>query len=272
MIVGRVMGANTQVFLTAESIFSKFRLISILDVLIVAILFYLLYTFIRGTRAVPIIYGILILVFLWILARALQLTVLMFILQYSLTALVVAIPIVFQPELRNALIKLGRTKITGGFFELKKSELNEVIETIVESCEILSRQKTGALIVLARFDHLREHLEKGKSINADLSTELLLNIFSPKAPLHDGAAIISGNKIKAAGAVLPLSDSKFDYHLGTRHRAALGLSSISDAIVLIVSEETGNISLAIDGILETDLKPEQISEKLKKILIAKRNG
>ena len=196
----------------------------------------------------------------------------MFILQYSLTALVVAIPIVFQPELRNALIKLGRTKFTGGFLDLKKRELHEVIEIIVESCEILSKQKIGALIVLARSDRLREHVEKGKSLNAELSTELLINIFSPKAPLHDGAVIIAGNKIIAAGAVLPLSDSKFDYHLGTRHRAAIGLSSISDAIVLVVSEETGRVSIAIDGVLETDLKPEQINEKLQGILSIKING
>lgn len=196
----------------------------------------------------------------------------MFILQYSLTALVVAIPIVFQPELRNALIKLGRTKFAGGFLTLRRRELEEAIEIIVESCEILSRQKTGALIVLARFDHLREHLERGKTLNAELSTELLLNIFSPKAPLHDGAVIIAGNKIKAAGAVLPLSDSKFDYHLGTRHRAAIGLSSISDSIVIVVSEESGKISMAIDSVLETDLKPEQLRNKLKSILSIKKNG
>lgn len=183
-----------------------------------------------------------------------------------------AIPIVFQPELRNALIKLGRTKFAGGFLTLRRRELEEVIETIVESCEILSRQKTGALIVLARSDHLREHLERGKTLDADLSTELLLNIFSPKAPLHDGAVIIAGNKIKAAGAVLPLSDSKFDYHLGTRHRAAIGLSSISDAVVLVVSEESGKISIAIDGVLETDLKVDQVRNKLKNILSIKKNG
>lgn len=194
----------------------------------------------------------------------------MFLLQYSLAALVVAIPIVFQPELRGALIKLGRTKITGGFFELRRQELNEAIKTIAQTCEILSEQKIGALIVLARQDRLREHLEKGKNINGDLSAELLLNIFSPKTPLHDGAVIISGNKIKAAGAILPLSDSKFDYHLGTRHRAALGLSSISDAIVLVVSEESGKTSIAIDGVLEQNLKPEQLEEKLRKILVARK--
>jgi len=266
------LGLNSQANSLFDTIFSNFHWISVLDILIVATLFYLFYTFIRGTRAVQIIYGIFVLVIIWAIAKVLQLNVLMFILQYSLTALVVAIPIVFQPELRNALIKLGRTKFAGGFLTLRRRELEEAIEIIVESCEILSRQKTGALIVLARFDHLREHLERGKTLNAELSTELLLNIFSPKAPLHDGAVIIAGNKIKAAGAVLPLSDSKFDYHLGTRHRAAIGLSSISDSIVIVVSEESGKISMAIDSVLETDLKPEQLRNKLKSILSIKKNG
>jgi diadenylate cyclase len=225
---------------------------------------------IRGTRAVQIIYGIIILVLIWVVARLLQLNTLIFILQNTLTALIIAIPVVFQPELRNALVKLGRTKITNTFWDLKKNELDKVIETISEASEELSKQKVGALIVLVRGDRLHELTEKAKVINADISTELILNIFAPKTPLHDGAIIITGNKIKAAGAVLPLSDSKFNYHLGTRHRAAIGLSTSSDALVIVVSEETGIISLAEDGLLESRLDKVRLKNLLEKALQGKK--
>jgi diadenylate cyclase len=242
----------------------------VIDILVVALLFYWFYTLIRGTRAVQIIYGIIILVLIWVVARLLQLNTLIFILQNTLTALIIAIPVVFQPELRNALVKLGRTKITNTFWDLKKNELDKVIETISEASEELSKQKVGALIVLVRGDRLHELTEKAKVINADISTELILNIFAPKTPLHDGAIIITGNKIKAAGAVLPLSDSKFNYHLGTRHRAAIGLSTSSDALVIVVSEETGIISLAEDGLLESRLDKVRLKNLLEKALQGKK--
>ncbi len=237
-----------------------------IDIVVVAIVFYWFYTLIRETRAIQIIYGILILVLIWFAGRLLQLHTLNFILQNALGALIIAIPVVFQPELRNALVKLGRTKISNNFWDLRKNELEDIIAIIRDVCEILSNHKTGAIIVLARNDRLKELVDKAKPINADISTELLLNIFTPKTPLHDGAVIISGNKIKAAGAILPLSESKFDYHFGTRHRAAIGLSASSDAIVIVVSEETGKISLAEDGILEKDLSAVQIGNRLKTLL------
>lgn len=260
------MGSSDQAFSLASAVFGQFNWLSVIDIVVVAVVFYWFYSLIRETRAVQIIYGILILVLIWIAGRLLQLHTLNFILQSALGALIIAIPVVFQPELRNALVKLGRTKISNNFWDLKKNELEEIIHTITEVCTILSKQKTGAIIVLARNDRLRELVEKAKPLNADISAELLINIFTPKTPLHDGAVIISGNKIKAAGAILPLSESRFDYHLGTRHRAAIGLSSNSDAVIIVISEETSKISLAEDGVLETDLSPVQIGNRLKNLL------
>lgn len=172
----------------------------------------------------------------------------------------------FQPELRSALFKLGRTKITSEFKQLTRTELEKVTDTLSESCDILSKQKHGAIIVLSRSDKLKEYLEEGRDLDARLSTEILLTIFSPKTPLHDGAVIITGSKIKAAGAILPLPEKKFSYQFGTRHRAAIELSSLTDAVVLVVSEETGNISLVIDGVIDKNLSRGTLKEKLNKLL------
>jgi diadenylate cyclase len=208
---------------------------------------------------------------IWIIARLLQLNVLIFILQNTLTALIVAIPVVFQPELRNALVKIGRTRLTNEFKDLKKKEAEQVVGIIVQACTILSTSKTGALIVLARSDRLKEHVEQGKTLDARLSLELLLTIFTPRSPLHDGAVIISGSKIKAAGAVLPLDNNKFSYKYGTRHKAAVGLSSSSDAVVIVVSEETGSISVTENGQIEP-IGIDDLNKKLRKLLSPKINS
>lgn len=260
------MGVFDETYSIAGSVFSKLSFLSILDIIIVAALLYWLYLLIKETRAVQILYGIALLFLIWIFGRILNLHALNLILRYALTAIVVAIPIVFQPELRSALEKIGRTKIVSDFSKLRKNQLLDVIATISQASHILSKEKIGALIVLSREQKLKEHVERGTLLDARLSTELILNIFSPKAALHDGAVVISGNKIKAAGVVLPLSDNKFDYRLGTRHRAAIGISSVSDAIVIIISEERGEISLAIDGILEAGFDEKSLFNRLAQLL------
>lgn len=265
------MGSSTAAFSLVASIFSRFSIISIVDILIVTTFFYFVYTLIKGTRAVQITYGIIFLVVVWLVARALALNTLIFILQRALTGILIAIPVVFQPELRSALFKLGRTKITSEFKQLTRTELEKVIDTLSESCEILSKQKHGAIIVLSRSDRLKEYLEEGRELDARLSTEMLLTIFSPNTPLHDGAIIITGSKIKAAGAILPLPEKKFSYQYGTRHRAAIELSTLTDAIVLVISEETGNISLVIDGIIDKDLDKKSLKEKLHKLLFGRKS-
>ena len=270
MVSSHVLGSSDQVISLVTSIFSKFSFISLVDILIVAALLYWTYQLIKGTRAVQIIYGILILVVIWLVAKLLQLHTLIFILQAALTMFVVAIPVVLQPELRNALFKLGRAKLGNEFTELKKNELDEVVKVLVKSCDALAKKKIGAIIVLSRTDKLSDIIDQSKFIDAAISIELILNIFTPKTPLHDGAIIISGTRIKAAGAILPLSDSPYDYHLGARHRAALGLSSTTDAVVLVVSEERGEISLSIDGILESNLSSEKLKTQLTELLSQKQ--
>jgi len=265
-----VLGSSSETISLVGAVFGQFTILSFVDILIVSILFYWLYSLIRETRAVPIIYGILLLAIIWLIAKVLQLNLLMFLLQNVLTALIVAIPVVFQPELRNALVKIGRTRISSNLLDLKKKDIDEVISVLSRSCRILAKNKTGALLVIARSDKLKEHIEKGQTLDARLTLDLLLTIFTPKSPLHDGAVIISGNRIKAARAILPLSaENRYSYQYGTRHKAAVGLSSVSDAVIIIVSEETGDISVSVNGEIYK-VEPTALEKELAKYLIVKK--
>lgn len=266
---GKVLGVTDQV----ANFWRVFALreypFAILDIILVAIIIYYVYAFLKETRAMRIVYGIIILFIFMLLGRLLQLSALNFILKYILTLIAVAIPVVFQPELRSLLERLGRTQLVADFRLLRKAEIEEVIRKIVEAATVCAKNQTGALIVIGQRTGLREYIETGTPLEAHLSTELLLNIFTSRAPLHDGAAIIMGNKIMAASCTLPLSDSKFDYHLGTRHRAALGLTTVTDAIVVVVSEENGMISVAVDGVLKENLTSEGLTELLTTLLKGK---
>lgn len=266
-----MLGSTNETVSLVSAVFSKFTVLSLVDVLIAALLFYWLYSMIKETRAVQIIYGILLLVAIWAIARALQLSLLIFILQNTLTALIVAIPVVFQPELRNALVKIGRTRFSADFFDLKKKDIHYIISTISQACRILAKNRTGALIVIARADKLKENVEKGETLDAKLTLDLLLTIFTPKSPLHDGAVIISGMKIKAARTVLPLSsEDRYSYKFGTRHKAAIGLSSITDAVIVVVSEESGVISISVNGNME-HVESESLEKELSKLLVVKKS-
>lgn len=239
---------------------------TILDLAAVTLIFYWLLAVVQGTRAVQLVRGIVI---LWLasafLSTVFQLTTLTWLIRNSGLALLVAIPIIFQPELRRALEQLGRT---GGWLNRGASNngvIQHMIEEVTAACAILARQKHGALIVLERQTGLQDYADKGVSLDADVSHQLLANIFYPNSPLHDGAAIIRNGRIVAAGAVLPLSENVLgmgQQHLGTRHRAALGISEYSDAIAVVVSEERGAISVAANGRLVGNLNAERLRRLL----------
>jgi diadenylate cyclase len=237
------------------------------DIVATALLVYYLLVLVRGTRAVPIMLGIAVLVGLFSLANLFHLLVLATILQFALLGTAVTLPIVFQPELRRFLEQLGR----GGLLARPEAvddaqSLEEAIATLASAAIILSRSRTGALIAIEGATGLREFVESGTRLDAKLSLELLLSIFIPKSPLHDGAAIVKGNLIEAAGCFLPLSENVLtESHLGTRHRAAIGLSEQTDAVVLVISEQTGAISVARTGKLSRELDDEG---RLRSVLLA----
>lgn len=240
-------------------------LLTLIDILIVAVLIYYAFLLIKGTRATRIIYGIILLALILALGRLFQLQTLNWLLSHLTTLILVAIPIVFQPELRRGLERLGRIKIFKPSSFFLEKILKEITEIVLAVCRILVKNKIGALIIIKRKTGLDDIIETGQILNAKLSVKLLLNIFYPGSPLHDGATIISGNKVVAAGCTLPLTEDEKFYMYGTRHRAALGLSEETDAICIVVSEEKKAISLALGGQIK-QITDKELEEKLNKLL------
>lgn len=245
------------------------RIRDIIDILIVAAVLYKFYTLLRETRAEQLIKGIFVLVALTIVSERLQLYTIHYILSNAMTVGAIALIVVFQPELRRGLEYIGRS----GFFsksliEIRGESTSKIVDELVEAVASLSRQKIGALIVLERSTGLNEVANTGTKIDGQVSSDLLINIFIPNTPLHDGAVIIKDEVIKAAACFLPLTDSSdISKELGTRHRAALGISERSDSLSIIVSEETGAISTAENGSISRYLD----SKTLRQILNATYN-
>lgn len=247
---------------------NPFELVTlILDLAIVVFLLYCFFKIVKGSRAWQLIKGIALLIITTWVSGLFNLKILNWILTGIMNLGVIAIIVIFQPELRRGLEQLGTNKLTK-FFGLDKdvsTKTKEDIYKIVIAATELSKAKTGALIVIERDIKIQDIIATGIPMNAEVSPQLLVNIFEPKTPLHDGAVVISGNKIAAAACVLPLADDKdIAKELGTRHRAAIGISKESDSIVVIVSEETGKMSVAKDGTLIADIR----EDVLKKILIS----
>lgn len=248
---------------------------AILDIIVVTVILYQLLMLIKGTRAVQLLKGLFVLVIVSILAEQLGLATLNWMLDKVWTMLLVALPIVFQPELRRALEQLGRGKfitmhpVTAGAEEYKK-----LIEELIRCTQVLSQNRIGALIVYEQNTGIQEFIETGIKIDGVVSTEFLVNIFVPKSPLHDGAVIIRADRVAAAGCFLPLTqDTGVEKELGTRHRAALGLSEVSDALVIIVSEETGVISTAKNGEIQRYHDEKSLRDFLRnEILVEKASG
>ena len=240
-----------------------------LDILIVAVLFYYGFNLLRKTGGSRSFRGIFVVLAFITLVSLLELRVVNFLIQNVLQIGIIALVILFQPELRRLLERFGRAEL--GLFHEKKRENTEVEEAIrqaVSACSTMSWNKTGALIVFEREDDVSSFADNGTSIDAKVTDQLLMNLFYNKAPLHDGAVIISRGRVRAAGCVLPLSDNfTLSKELGTRHRAAVGMSEHYDCSCVVVSEETGSISLAKDGILKRHLSTEMLERMLRSELV-----
>ena len=248
------MGLDKLVFLL-----STIRITDVIDIFIVSFMFYKLFALIRGTRATQLIKGILFIFIGSKLSEFFKLYTISWILNNAVTVGFIAILIVFQPELRRILEHIGNNKLLKPVnFEESRSNAN-VIEEIVKATYSLAGKKIGALMVLERKTGLRDIIETGISLNSDISYELLMNIFIPNTPLHDGAVVISNDHIIAASCFLPLTDNKqISMELGTRHRAGIGISEKSDAIVIVVSEETGYVSICEKSKINRNVSKEYL--------------
>lgn len=243
------------------------RITDVLDIMLVAFLIYYATQFIRKTRAAQLIKGIVVILVVMYLSEWLQFNVVHFILANTIQVGITALLIVFQPELRRALEHVGRSKFATFFNKESASIENDMIDEICIAAAALSKSKTGALIVFERETLLADMLTGGTIINSEITSEILENIFVPNTPLHDGAVIIKSGKIHKAATVLPLCNNKnLSKEFGTRHRAALGISEVSDSVALVVSEETGKISVAVNGDMLRNLSVSSLSSLLGKLL------
>ena len=235
-----------------------------LDILIVAYLLYRLFPLFKNTGTMRIAGTVVAIIVIAWLTKELKLHTFSFILDQFLQIGLLALIILFQPELRRMLDHLGSMRLKKLFgFAKQEQEMEPIISQTVQACEVMSREKVGALIVFARDNRLEEYFKTGTLIDGQVSEQLIRNVFFPKAALHDGAMIIRDGKVAAAGCVLPLSDSdRLSADLGTRHRAGVGMSEVSDAVVIIVSEETGTISVAVGGMLKRHLAPQTLEKLL----------
>lgn len=249
------VGNQAQLFWENLTLLNSSFIQVFIDIALVAILFYYLFVILKGSRALNILLGLIIIGFVFYLSKILQLLTLGWILDKFLTIILIAIPVIFQQELRMALEKVGHTKFS---LSQKVKELNLMVSNIVEACEYMAKNKVGALIVLQNTVPLKEYIDTGRTLNAKISKELLLSIFQTRSPLHDGAVIIENDQLVAASCVLPHSFKSYGQVLGTRHKAALGLSENTDAKIIVISEEKGTISFVANGSIEKDISPARL--------------
>ena len=254
--------------------FVPFTFIDFIDIILVAAIMFWIYRATRGTNAPYIISGIIMIYLMWVVVRTLNMELLSNILGQFVSVGVIALIIVFQPEIRRFLQMIGmrqkRFNFIARIFNRNDNTSVTIIAPIVQACREMSAHKTGALIVIGRQSDLRLITEGGIAIDAKISTPLLENIFFKNAPLHDGAVVIEGDRIVAAKCILPVTQSDVPKSYGTRHRAAIGMSEISDAIILVVSEESGGISSAHGGTIHRDIAPDQLANLLQRHFGANR--
>lgn len=256
----------TTVINAVNKFFIIVRPVDFIDIILVAYIFYKAIKLVKETRAVQLVKGIVILIVATQVSHWLQFNTISFILQNTMQVGVVALLVVFQPELRRALEKMGRSNISS-LFNASHDDTLKNIEEITEAVSHMSKEKIGALIVIERGTKLGEVAATGTQINSSISSSLLINIFMPNTPLHDGAVVIRDGRIKSAACILPLTQNdSLGRELGTRHRAALGVTEHSDCAVVVVSEETGKISIALEGDMTRNLTPDSLSKLLVKVL------
>ena len=267
------------IFKVIQSWFTQFMLvmkssdiIDLLDIIIVAFIIYKLVQIVRQTRAKQLIYGVLIIVGAWAVSSWLDMIALHSMLNIVIGQGVIALAVIFQPEIRSALELVSRTNISLLGKKAKSADFTAIdssIEAVSRACQSFQNTKTGAIIVFEHKTRLGDIIKTGTVIDADTTTELLGNVFYPKTPLHDGAAIIRDGRLYAAGCILPLTqNNNLKKELGTRHRAAIGMSENSDAVVVVVSEETGIISVAMNGKLQRDFNVVTLRELLTRELLS----
>lgn len=251
------------------------RIMDIIDILIVAYAIYKLIKLVRETRAAQLIKGIILLLVAMQLSSLFNLYMVNYVLKNAMQVGVIAIFVVFQPELRRALEKMGRSKFSKvlSFDDDDIEEKNShTVDQLCQAVKNLSDNRIGALMILERTTKIGDIIRTGVTLNSEVSAELLINIFVPNTPLHDGAVVIRDNKITAAACFLPLTqNSELNIELGTRHRAAIGITETSDCVALVVSEETGKISLALEGTLTRNLTVESLERALSKIMSPEPN-
>ncbi len=243
----------------------------IVEIIIVAIAVYEIMLWIKNTKAWMLLRGIIILAVFILLATIFKMHTILFLVRQSINVLAIAAVVVFQPEIRRALEKLGEKQFLSGIVSLRKNKENqrftdETIDGIVRACYDMGREKTGALIVVEQAIQLKEYEMTGIEMDCKISRQVLVNIFEHNTPLHDGAVIVRGDRIASATCYLPLSDNmQISKDLGTRHRAALGMSEVCDALIIVVSEETGQVSAAAGGELFRDITPDDLRNRLGQI-------
>lgn len=249
-----------------------FNLYSLVDILVVSYIFYKGYSLIKETRAEQLLKGIILIFLLIPISDFFNLNMLLWILEKTITISVISIVIIFQPEIRKALEHIGRTSFVEKIIYEDEEVMHGVINEIVNAVEQLAEEKTGALIVIEQKTGLSDIINTGTKIDAEVSSALLQNIFVVNTPLHDGATIIRNDRIIAAGCFLPLTaNDKLNKQLGTRHRAGIGVTEITDCLTIIVSEETGVISLAVNGRLLRNYDKEKLRTILVKIMKSRQN-
>ena len=262
-----------QVPFQVRGILSTVGPLDILDILIVAIILYKVYEMLQDTRAITLVKGLLVLLGITLVCNWMELHVISWLLQKTVTLIFVALPIVFQPELRRALEHLGQGRFLGNAALLDDEQARSVVHELVRAVRTLASTKTGALLVIERNMGLNDISATGIQIDGLITAEFLLNVFIPNTPLHDGAAVIRGNRLIAAGCLLPLTENRtLSTELGTRHRAAIGLSEQCDALIVVVSEETGTISIAEHGHIMRHLDKETLQAMLEPAFSSMKPG